>query len=89
MVCYKLVWKKQAVKELWNLEKSIIKKLMVLIEHLCENPRPKGCRKMKGQKNFYRIRYKNYRVIYKIEDKRLIIEIIKIGHRRSIYKLLK
>lgn len=89
MVCYKLIWKKQAVKELRNLEKSIIKKLIVLTEHLCENPRPKGCRKMKGQKNFYRIRHKNYRVIYKIEDKRLIIEIIRIGHRRSIYKLLK
>jgi len=86
VVYYKILWKKSAVKELRNLEKASINKLLDLIETLCENPRPDGCKKLKGQKRFYRIRYKAYRVIYKIEDRNLIIEIIKIDHRKSVYK---
>jgi mRNA interferase RelE/StbE len=52
---------------------------------LAENPRPTGCKKLKGRDS-YRIRVADYRVIYEIADKVLSIEVIAIGHRRNIYE---
>ena len=50
------------------------------------NARPNGCKKLKGVKNSYRIRVGDYRIIYKIVDNLLVIEIVAIGHRKDIYK---
>jgi len=56
------------------------------LRKLADNPRPKGSIKLKGYKNHYRIRVGNYRAIYNIEDKILIVEIIRISNRKDIYK---
>jgi mRNA interferase RelE/StbE len=55
------------------------------LRKLAVNPRPKGCRKLKGFKNQYRIRVGIYRAIYSIEDELFIVEITKIGDRKDIY----
>lgn len=58
------------------------------IDALQTNPRPQGVEKMKGLDDHYRIRTGPYRVIYMIQDKKLIIEVIRIGSRKDIYKNL-
>jgi mRNA interferase RelE/StbE len=57
------------------------------IDSLVDDPRPEGCTKLKGAENLYRIRVaKNYRIIYEIQDKKLIVIVVKVGHRREVYR---
>lgn len=86
MELYKIQWKESAKKELKSLDKSIIKRLLKNISLLAENPRPASCKKLQGMDSFYRIRVADYRVVYSIEDNVLVIEIIRIGHRRNVYQ---
>jgi mRNA interferase RelE/StbE len=53
---------------------------------LVNNPRPDGCKKLVGLDNIYRIRVGLYRIVYRIEDEILYIEVIKIGHRKDVYR---
>lgn len=82
---YTLFIKPSAKKELFALEKDILQKIDQVIMKLKENPRPFGAIKLKGW-NLYRIRVGDYRILYTINDKDKIIEIIAIGHRKDIYK---
>jgi len=83
---YKITWKKSALKELKTLDKTVIGKILEKIEPLQNNPRPEGTKKLKGYNLLYRIRYGNYRIVYRIKDRELIIEIIRVGHRKNISK---
>ncbi len=56
------------------------------IDALATTPRPVGCRKLAGPDAFYRIRIGDFRVIYSIKDRKLIILIIRVGNRRDIYR---
>ncbi|WP_439342204.1 type II toxin-antitoxin system RelE family toxin [Vacuolonema iberomarrocanum] len=60
--------------------------LITQIEHLADNPRPANCKKLKGRQNQYRIRVGDYRIIYSVEDARLAVRVIKVGHRRDVYE---
>jgi len=82
---YKLQIKPSAAKELKRLPKTDLQKVIKKIQSLSSDPRPVGCEKLSGEEK-YRIRQGNYRVVYSIEDDKLIIFIVKIGHRRDIYK---
>jgi len=55
------------------------------MEALRDDPRPPGCVKLSGL-DFYRVRQGDYRIIYEIEDQRLIVIVVKVGHRRGIYR---
>lgn len=81
---YTLVISKKAEKELYKLPNDISKRITTAINELCNNPRPKGYRKMMGQRG-YRIRKGDYRIIYEIEDDKIIITVLNVGHRRDIY----
>lgn len=83
---YKIVFRKSAEKQLLKLPKPVGLKIIGLIKQLPENPIPGNAKKMLGFKNIYRIRAGVYRVVYSVENDKLIIEIIKIGHRQNIYK---
>ena len=83
---YALFYKQSAAEELLQLPVSIALKIKEAINHLTENPRPQNCIKLKGAKNDYRIRIGNYRVVYTILDAVLMITIIKIAHRKDIYR---
>jgi len=65
---------------------SVAFKVRATINRLSENPRPKGCKKLKGSDNDYRIRLGNYRIIYTIADYILIVTVIKIAHRKDAYR---
>jgi len=58
------------------------------VEGLAENPHPVGSKKLTGTEYNFRIRIGNYRVVYSIESKQLLIEIIRVGHRKNVYKNL-
>ena len=64
---------------------SIQRQLQPKIDALANHPRPHGVEKLKGESNFYRVRSGDYRIIYQIKDKVLLVLLIKIGHRREVY----
>jgi len=82
---YKISIKPSAVKELRKIPKKELKKITDRINSLSHDPRPAGSEKLTTQ-NAYRIRQGQYRIVYIIEDDNLIIIVIKIGHRRDIYR---
>jgi mRNA interferase RelE/StbE len=61
-------------------------RLAAKLEALAENPRPAGVTKLQGEANAWRIRVGDYRVLYTIEDRRPVVLVIKIGHRRDVYR---
>jgi mRNA interferase RelE/StbE len=83
---YSVRIKKKAQKQLSELPLQIADRVADTIDSLAENPRPDGTKKLQGYSNIYRIRISDYRIIYSIEDDILTIEIIKIGHRKDIYR---
>lgn len=83
---YRIQLSRTAEKELYVLPSNIIKKLVKVIDQLEFNPRPVGCKKLKGTSEaLWRIRVGDYRIVYSIEDVLLIVDIRKIGHRKDIY----
>ncbi len=84
-MAYTIVFVNSAKKEFDKLAKDLQARIKVAIDSLVADSRPNGCKKLKGGKNDYRIRVGDYRIIYKIIDNLLIIEIIAIGHRKDIY----
>jgi mRNA interferase RelE/StbE len=82
---YQIFISRAAQKQLNSLPENEAEKLIITIKSLAKNPRPSGYIKLKGR-DAYRIRKGNYRIIYEILDAILIVDIIAIGHRKSIYK---
>lgn len=83
---FKIVIRKSAEKQLLSLPKKEGGEIIERIKMLAINPYPNYARKMTGFDNIYRLKHGNYRVIYQIYNKEVIIEVIKIGHRQNIYK---
>jgi mRNA interferase RelE/StbE len=86
MDCYQIKWTNSAKKELKKLDKNIIPRLISAVEELAKNPYPQGVKKLVNSENNYRIRVGDYRIIYEIKSSVLIIYIIKVGNRQSVYK---
>ncbi len=82
---YTVVLTKSAEKELYKLPLEVIPKIVLALKGLEENPRPEGCKKLKGFKNLWRIRIGNYRAIYSIEEIVLLVDVRDIGNRKDIY----
>ncbi len=85
MAKYEVVLSKKAAKQLDKLSDDIANPIIEAIANLEENPRPFGCKKLKSS-TAHRIRCGNYRIIYDILEKQLIVDIITLGHRKDIYK---
>ncbi|MDD5268104.1 MAG: type II toxin-antitoxin system RelE/ParE family toxin [Methylococcales bacterium] len=86
MTCYSVDFKKSAKKSLLSLPKPVIQNISRLIDALSENPYPAGHKKLSGSEHTYRIRCGDYRVVYSVFNTQLIIQILKIGHRKDIYR---
>jgi len=84
MPVYKITISKTAQKQLDKLQDNIANRLIEAIYSLAEDPRPAGCKKLKGRDG-YRVREGNYRIIYNIFDNILLIDVIALGHRKDIY----
>lgn len=85
MANYELVFKKSVAKDLRAFPKQEVKRIMQRIRSLADDPRPAGCEKLSGQER-YRVRQGAYRIIYEIEDARLTVLVVKVGHRRDVYR---
>lgn len=83
---YTLRWKRSALKELEKLPGATVVKLVALAESLVDEPFPDGCRKLSGTEHTWRVRTGNYRLVYQIDNGQLIIEVIKVGHRKAVYR---
>jgi mRNA interferase RelE/StbE len=85
MAAYKLFFKKSVQKDLVSVPKNDLKRILKRIETLAEDPRPPGCEKLTGQ-NRYRLRQGRYRILYSIQDDELTVWVVKVGHRKHIYR---
>jgi len=88
MALYNIEWKRSATKELKRLPKNAIIKALSIVEELTNEPHPNASQKLSGTDNHYRIRFGDYRIFYNVMDQVLIIEVIRIGHRKDVYRNL-
>jgi len=84
MASFELRFKKFVAKDLRKLPNRDVKRILRCIDALRNEPRPKGCEKLSAQER-YRVRQGVYRIVYEIEDDKLIIIVVKVGHRRDVY----
>jgi len=82
---YKLVFKKSVAKDLRDISKKDVARILKCFGALFEDPRASGCEKLSGQER-YRVRPGVYRIVYEIKDDMLIVVVVKIGHRRDVYR---
>jgi mRNA interferase RelE/StbE len=82
---YELVVRPSISKDTKDIPSNDLKKILRRMKALCDDPRPPGSVKLSGME-YYRIRQGDYRIIYEIEDHRLIVVVIKVGHRRDVYR---
>jgi mRNA interferase RelE/StbE len=84
-VKYEISIKASALKALKKLPDKEAGRIIAKIDQLAEDPRPAGCIKLSGRSDRWRVRSGTYRIIYTIEDKQLIIEVLRIRHRKDVY----
>lgn len=82
---YQVTLRSKAIKALQHINEPYYSNIKLAIYSLADNPRPHGFKKLKGRSG-YRIRVSDYRVIYTISDKVLIVDVIDLGHRKDIYE---
>ena len=82
---YRLEFSAGADRQFRNLPKDVQERLSPHLDALVRNPRPPGIKKLKGQ-DVYRLRVGDYRVLYEVHDQRLLVLVVKIAHRREVYR---
>ncbi len=85
MAEYKILFKKSVWKDFKSIPDKDLTKILNCIESLGENPRQPDCKKLSGQER-YRMRYGRYRIVYSIQDEELTIWIVKVAHRKNVYR---
>ena len=85
MAAYSILLKESVSKDLADVPAKDLQRIIERIGALADNPRPIGCEKLSSQER-YRIRQGNYRIIYSIQDNELTVWVIKVGHRREVYR---
>jgi mRNA interferase RelE/StbE len=83
---YALTFARSARKELESLDAAIVRRIFPRIEVLASEPRPRGCRKIRGERNLWRVRIGDYRVIYAVYDDRQVVDISAVRHRSTAYR---
>ncbi len=82
---FRLVFKKSVAKDLRDIPKKDVSRILKCFDALAEDPRAKGCEKLSGQER-YRVRQGSYRIIYEIQEDVLVVMVVKVGHRRDVYR---
>lgn len=85
MAGYKIFFKKSVAKDFTAIPKPDLQRIISLIGSLAETPRPSGCEKLTGQER-YRVRQGSYRVVYSIQDHELTVWVVKVAHRKDVYR---
>lgn len=82
---YRLLFKRSVAKDLRGLPRPDVSSLLRCFDALTEDPRAPGCEKLSGQER-YRVRQGPYRIVYEIQDAVLVVVVVKVGHRREVYR---
>jgi len=85
MARYSIRFRTSVRKDLRKIPKADVQRIMARIESLADNPRPPRAEMLTGDDK-YRIRQGNYRILYTVEDDALIVCVVKVGHRREVYR---
>jgi len=85
MARFELRFKPSVAKDLRGIPKTEVRRLLKKIQALGDEPSPVGCGKLTGR-DLYRIRQGVYRIVYSVDDAAVVIEVIKVGHRRDVYR---
>jgi mRNA interferase RelE/StbE len=85
MAAYSLFFKESVQKDLDGIPKREVKRILSRIKSLAADPRPQGCEKLTGRDR-YRLRQGRYRIVYAIQDEERTVTVVKIGHRKDIYR---
>ena len=85
MARYRLLFRESVAKDLRGLPKADVTRILARIEQLAQDPRGAGSQKLSGQER-YRVRQGDYRIVYEIRDDVLIVTVVKVGHRREVYR---
>jgi len=83
---YQVEIARRAVKLLASLPRPDQQRIRAAIDLLANEPRPPGCTKLSGEPNTYRVRTGDYRILYDVFDDRLVVQVVKVGHRRDVYR---
>jgi len=85
MASYKIVFKRSVAKDLRRIPSKDVRRILRRIDALADEPRPAGAEKLTGNE-VYRLRQGTYRILYTIEDDVISVTIVKVGHRRDVYR---
>jgi len=83
---YKILIKPSAAKEIEFAPKKDRLRIIKRIQDLSSDPRPPGCEKLSGYDDKYRVRQGTYRIVYSVSDASLVVCVVKVGHRKEIYR---
>ncbi|AFL76410.1 type II toxin-antitoxin system RelE family toxin [Thiocystis violascens] len=85
-MAYSVTFTKASKRQFDKLPRPVQQRLGAVIEQLTRDPRPAGVVKLSGEDGLYRVRGGDYRAVYQIQDERLLILVVKVGHRREVYR---
>ncbi|HDM09419.1 MAG TPA: type II toxin-antitoxin system RelE/ParE family toxin [Desulfobacteraceae bacterium] len=83
---YKVFFKASVEKDFSDIPKKDLQRILNRIKGLGENPRPPGCEKLTGKEGRYRLRQGKYRIVYSVQDKDLTVQVVKVAHRKNVYR---
>ncbi|MCP9860809.1 MULTISPECIES: type II toxin-antitoxin system RelE/ParE family toxin [unclassified Cyanobium] len=83
---YEIRLARRALRSLSGLQQRDQQRVASVIDLLADNPRPPGCIALQGETGVYRVRVGDYRIVYEVMDQILIVQVVRIGHRRDVYR---
>lgn len=86
MASYTIEWRRSTKKDLRKIPPSEVRKIIDQVGLLGENPYPPGTTKLSGSENAFRIRVGDYRILYEVFEEVLIVEVIRVAHRKDVYR---
>lgn len=86
MSCYEVEVARRAVKSLARLPRREQQRVRAAIDLLADEPRPPGCVALKGEDRAYSVRVGDYRIVYEVHDDRLVVLVVRVGHRQDVYR---
>ena len=86
MARYELRIKPSVAKDLRGIARADVRRILARIEALRDDPRAPGCEKLAGGSELFRVRQGVYRIVYGVDDERVVVEVIRVGHRGEVYR---
>ena len=86
MADYTVTFARSARRELEALDRTVVARILSRIEGLAQEPRPPGARKLRGEQQLWRIRVGDYRVVYSVDYRQRVVDVVRVRHRREAYR---